>query len=365
MYSLGLYSRIAQTTTPNFIANITPIARDWQRSTRARGGYWLGSFHLSQEDLSRNELNWWFAHYLGNHIREKTAGYPSWEGMIFEMTLAQDGIQYRRTLDKEWFHNKVKVIYRDADAQSETAWSENTDSSDEYGEMQYIDPIGEATAAAAGALRDTRLADFGFPRSRMIGGLEFSSEPKEQIVDQLQITVMGYVATMNWRYRESSIAATAASTALEDLVDDSEFVTAGAIDSNSLSVDVDCSTPQRLWDAIEDILLLGDASGNRWMGGVYEDREFDYNQAATEIEYYIRNGILIDKGGSAVIPSLLKPDFIVRNANAPAGGTPVGGNVWDDPRNAWITEVEFVAPDGLILKPSGFEDVEVLKEQLR
>lgn len=365
MYNLLLHGRLAVCSPPPMIDNFTPVIREWRRSIRAVGGYWLGSFHLNAEDVGREELLKWYNDYLGNHLEERTFGLTSWEGLLIEMSLTLDGIEYRRTLDREWWHNYVKVLYRDGGAQTTTAWGQNADSVAEYGRMEYIDSIGEATSAQATALRDTRLADFGFPRSRMVGGLEFSSEPREQMVDNLQVTVAGYVATMNWRYRESSIVATAASTAISTLVGASEFITAGTIDTNALSVDVDCTTPQRLWDAIEDIILQGDASGNRWVGGVYEGREFNYNQAATEVEYYIRNGILMDKLGSQVVPSSLKPDFIVRNANAPSGGTPVGGNVWDDPRNAWITEVEFVAPDGLILKPAGFEDVEVLQEQLR
>lgn len=362
--NLLLYKPLAISATPQLIQNFTFLAKAWRRTIRAVGGYWLGSFRLFGADIGRQELIKWYEEYLGNYVRETTFALTSWEGLIYEMMLILDGVQYRRTLDKEWFHNKVKVLYRDAGEQADTGWSENTDSSDQYGEVQYIDAISEAVTAAATALRDTRLADFGFPRSRMVGGLEFG-ESRTTTTDSLQVTVAGYIATMNWRYRTSSIAATAVSTALEDLVDDSEFVVAGTVDTNSMNVDVDCVTPQRLWDAIETIIRQGDASGNRWVGGVYEDREFDYNQGASEVEYYIRNGLLINQAGSPVIPSLLKPDFILRNANAPAGGTPIGGNVWDDPRNAWITEVEFVAPDKLILKPAGFEDVQILQEQLR
>lgn len=361
MIALQLYKNLITTSPPDFLTNFTAVTHNWRRSIRAVGGYWLGSFNLSGIEVGRQELLKWYENYLGSHLEETTFGLTSWEGLIYEMTLTLDGVQYRRTLDKEWFHNKVKVLYRHAGEQVDTGWSENTDSSDEYGEMQYIDTISEAVPAAAIGLRENRLADRAFPRSRMVGGLEFSDTGKEKVEDNLQITVAGYVITLNWRYRESSITATAANTAVEDLADDSELVTAGTIDTNSMNVDVDCATPQRLWDAIESIISQGDASGNRWVGGVYDDRKFDYNQGATEIEYYLRNGNLVDQKNAAVVPSLLKPDFIVRNANAPSGGgTPIGGSVWDDPRNAWITEVEFIAPHGWILKPAGFQDVGLL-----
>lgn len=365
MYGLILRERLVVADPPDAIENFTDIARGWRRSTRAVGGYWLGSFTISGGDVNRDILTWWYNSYLGKTVEEQTFGMTSWEGLVYEMNLILDGVRYRRTLDKEWWHNKVNVWYRDANVQTATGWSEDTDSSDEYGEMNYIDTVGEATSAGATALRDTRLEDFAFPRSRMVGGLEFREEPRRRAVDQLQVTVAGYVSTMNWRYRESSIAATAADTAITTLVGASEFVTAGSIDANTLSIDADCTVPQRLWDLCEDIILQGDASGNRWVGGVFDDREFDYNAAATTVEYYVRDGELQDAAGQRVVPSLLKPDFIVRNAAAPSGGTPVGGNVWDDPRNAWIIEVEFIAPDGLRLKPAGFEDVDVLKEQIR
>lgn len=364
MYSLLLSEKLAISATPNRITEFTGIARGWRRATRAVGGYWLGSFFLSGQEVNREEMIYWFNNYLGNHLEEQSFGLTSWEGLLYEMTLTLDGIQYRRTMDREWWHNYVKVLYRDIGVQSGTAWGQDADSIGEYGRMEYLDTIGEATSAEATGLRDMRLEDFAFPRSRMVGSLEFGSQPKQGI-DTLQITAAGYVITLNWRYRTTSIAATAANTAISTLVGTSEFVTAGTIASNALSVDVDCTTPQRLWDAIEGIIDDGDASGNRWVGGVYEDREFDYNAAATEVEYWLRDGLLVNKGGSRVVPTLLKPDFIIRNSAAPSGLTPLGGNVWDDPRNAWITEVEFVAPDGLILKPAGFEDVDVLKEQLR
>lgn len=320
---------------------------------------------LSAEDLSRAELLWWYQHCLADEIVEQTAGIVSWRGIVYEMTLTLDGVQYRRTLDKEWWHNRVKVLYRDADIQAATAWSEVTGSSDVYGQMDYIDTVGECTSAEATGLRDTRLADFAYPRSRMIGGLEFGGE-KRKTTDSLVVTVAGPVFTLNWLVRETSIVNTAASTAISTLVGASEFVTAGSIESNAMVIDADCTTPQRLWDLIEKIILAGDAAGNRWTGGVYARRTFDYQPAATAVEFE-KSGDRLRRqySSSDVLPSSMVADFIIFNANAPVDESPMGGNILDDPRKVWIEEVEFVTPDKLILKPSGFEDVEVLQEQLK
>lgn len=45
------------------------------------------------------------------------------------------------------------------------------------------------------------------------------------------------------------------------------------------------------------------------------------------------------------------------------GAAPPTGSALSDSHDAYIEEVEFVSPDGLILKPAGFEDVQILKEQ--
>jgi hypothetical protein len=363
MYDLAHYGRINDGSVP-YDFN-TGIARDWRRSTKARGGYWLGSFTLSAEDLTRQELLWWYRHCMADEIIERTAGVTSWQGIVYEMLLTLDGVQYRRTLDREWWHNRVKVTYRDAGVQAATAWSEDTGSSDVYGQMDYIDTLSECTSAEATGLRDTRLADYAYPRSRMIAGLEFGGE-KRQAVDSLTITVAGLVFTLNWILRETSIVNTAASTALTTLVGASEFVTAGSIDTNAMAIDADCTTPQRLWDLMEKIILAGDASGNRWAGGVYAGRKFDYRAAATAVEFEKSGDVLKRRHATSdVLPSSMMADFIIFNAEAPVDETPAGGNVLDDPRKAWIEEVEFVAPDKLILKPAGFEDVEVLQEQLK
>lgn len=361
-YNLVLCERLTRGDPPPIVDNITEIARNWRRSIRAVGGYWLGSFDLSGDDLAKEELEWWYDYYLGYHLKESTFGLSSWEGLIYEVDLRLDGVQYRRTLDREWFHNRVKVVYRDGGANAETAWSEDTDSSGKYGTLEYIDIVGERTASGATATRDRRLVYFGIPGSRMVGGLEFPKRDRERMNDSLTVKAAGYVATLNWLYRETSIASTAASTAITTLVGDAEFVVAGDIESNTLSVDVDCETPQRLWDAIEDVILQGDASGNLWVGGVYADRQFDYGLAEVDaITYYVREGQLVDRPGIPVVPELVVPNKVVRNASAPSAGS---GSVLSDPDNAWIEEVEFIAPDRVRLKPTGFVDVEVLKEPL-
>lgn len=359
MYSLTVGPRLTETATQSY--NITRLAKGWQRTTRARGGYWLGSFHI--DDLTSGELAWWYANQLGKRITEKTAGLVTWDGIIYEMNLVRNGMQYRRTLDPDWMHNYVWCTYRNAGVPTNTSVAQEADSHTRFGRIEYIDTIGEATTTEAAALRDLHIVERGWPTSRSVGGYTLG-EMIERGRDALYITVAGMIHTLNWRHYATDIANTAASTAITTLIGTSEFISAGRIETNALAIDVVCDPPKRLWDAIEKIILAGDGT-DLWVGGVYADLEFDYAAAdISSVTYHIQNGRLVTKGGGPVLPSAALPDVVVRNLDAPTDDSPTGGDVLDDHRNQWIEEVEFIAPDQLILKPVGFDDVEILKGRL-
>ena len=150
----------------------------------------------------------------------------------------------------------------------------------------------------------------------------------------------------------SNTAAAAISTQITTLVGESEFVTAGSIDTNSDTVAISCSeVSTRLWDLIDEFIAMGDTSGNRWVGGVMAGRKFDYRQAETTVTHSWHNGRLYDKANVPVLPSMIKPDIIVHNSDAPKGETPPGGNLWSNPQNFYIEEVEFIYPDQYRLTP--------------
>jgi hypothetical protein len=102
---------------------------------------------------------------------------------------------------------------------------------------------------------------------------------------------------------------------------------------------------------IREIVLMGDASGNEWVGGVYADREFDLAAAETTVTHSWRNGQLYDAGGNPVLPTHVTPDILVEIVGAPRGRILPGASTWDQPNRAYIEEVEFQAPDKLRLTP--------------
>lgn len=267
-YSLELHPRATSTTRPSALVypgDLTAIAHGWRRSSRAIGGYWLGSFVLSQEDFTRAELQEFYNLNIGCRLVERTFGMKSWEGYIVEMRYAQDSSEFGISLWPETFTNRVVVYYSDdVGSRQETAQADNTDSQAEFGACTRRVSVAGTTAAGATALRDRMLTEYAWPRSRERGSLAITGEALSPEPDQLEVTVAGYWGTLNWGYRATSTT-TGASTLVSALVGASEFVTAGRVETNALSVRIDCyPLPRRRGDLIEEITQQGDSSGNLW-----------------------------------------------------------------------------------------------------
>src|SRR3989304_6696094 len=79
-YSLLLYTSIK--TGKNFGADITDLAQAWRRTTRLVGGYWLGSFDITEQTSVVQDI---FYNHIGSHIEERSGGVATWEGMIYDM----------------------------------------------------------------------------------------------------------------------------------------------------------------------------------------------------------------------------------------------------------------------------------------
>ena len=293
--SIHLYGR--PTGAEPHMADLTLYAGpSWTRVTHRLYGYLSASFDLSSDNMPESQIMWLYNSAIGCTVKELTAGMTTWEGLIWDMRLIVGGVQYVRTLDAEWTHNKVKAHYSsDIGLRTATAWTENTDASGEYGEMQYIDSMGGATADGAAAMVARRIAEYAWPRSRMTGSVTIGNRLRGVT---LQVMCIGYYGTLNWRYYDANTT-DAASTLVGTLVAASEFVSAGRIETNTLSVRAnssDAERQQRIGDLLTDIIIQGDASGNVWQGGVYAGKKFRYEQAPTDYTYALQRGRCRDAG---------------------------------------------------------------------
>jgi hypothetical protein len=301
------------------------------------------------------ELTDFYNTWIGMKIVEHTFGMISYEGIVWQLDLIKNGVNYRRTLNPKYWHNRVKVFYTDKNGGQGTAdWSENTDSSGIYGVMEYVYSIGDDSANGATAKRDSYLTRNAWPNSKSVGGVEVGKVKPSFARDGLYVTTAGFSSTMNWQYYESTSEA-AASTVINTLLSGTEFVTAGRIETNTFTAYISGDPiPQRIGDLIDKVVDRGDLSGNLWKGGVFADQKFVYEQLPTTVDYILQRGALLNAAGIPVELPLVNPGFYVRDTNAPRGGQPPGAsNVWDDPQVTYCEEVEFIWPDRLKLKFPG------------
>ncbi|MBN1535183.1 MAG: hypothetical protein JW908_00520 [Anaerolineales bacterium] len=108
----------------------------------------------------------------------------------------------------------------------------------------------------------------------------------------VDVDVIGYVHTCQWRYCTVSGGDGYASAYVEAAVDtDCEFLQKGRIDENTVSVKFSAKLDQRVWDAILGVIDIGDADGNPWRFYVGNDRKAHYILIDTAPKYFIHGGI--------------------------------------------------------------------------
>jgi len=108
----------------------------------------------------------------------------------------------------------------------------------------------------------------------------------------VQVNLIGYVHTLQWRYCTVGGEADYANLYIESIIDtDAEFLQKGRIDSNLTKVQFSRKINQRVWDEINQITDMGDTDGNPWRFYVGNDRRANYHKIDVDPIYYIKSGI--------------------------------------------------------------------------
>lgn len=242
-------------------------------------------------------------------------------------------------------------------------------------EMLLLDNYPQATAEA---YRDTVLRQYNEPAAHAVS----VARPGEA---RLDITVVGYVATMNWLYQTSGDGSNGnLSDWLEDLVGsdfgltelhggsdtaagDCQFVKVGNVASNTLQVNKKSTVDARTWDIIQELIDIGiedsDAAGEYTPahGWVDVGRLFHYGQVEDEPRYYIRHDGIYDKAGSrkAVSPQHIRP-AVFRDMTYPVRRE-LPHSFLQQSRDMLVIEVEVHGDTGRVLLKTGlFEEEDLL-----
>jgi hypothetical protein len=126
----------------------------------------------------------------------------------------------------------------------------------------------------------------------MIADMVFDPMPNSEGMATVEVDVIGYVHTCQWRYSTVSGSTDYASVYLSSLIStDCEFLQAGRIDENTITVELTNKIDQRVWDVLQDIIQKGDASGNPWRFYVGPYRKTHYHLIDVTPLYFIRGGV--------------------------------------------------------------------------
>lgn len=231
------------------------------------------------------------------------------------------------------------AVFQRGPMRAESSIYEDATSQGQFGRMEAVLLRAGMTTSAANAEAQTYLRKHAWPKS--IPPVDFF---ERSYAGRLQITLAGWGATLNFRHTTVTGTDTC-SNHVTSLVTASEFITAGVIETNSTSYQIENRSPLRVRDVLSDIADVGDGSGKRWSVGVFEGRKLNYVSVPQVARYQFSKGVMYYPNGRAVVePWVLRPGWVYL-ADAPMSTRYAGTDATDDPRMVYAQEVEYIAPD--------------------
>ena len=189
-YSLTLKPSVISTAGSVAPMDLTDMARNWTRSIRLQGGFWSGSFTITENKRIFSAFDTW----LGCHVEERSGGMVTWEGLVYEMELSTGGFVYRISLDTMW--NKVRADF-DPPGRTGDAWESDWETNDlaiaRFGTKELLVPVDTTVPEVADRVRDMYVAEYGWPHAKIVGVC-----PPDR--EQLSVVVNGYAFLLNWKY---------------------------------------------------------------------------------------------------------------------------------------------------------------------
>lgn len=355
-YSHGLSMRLFQNVKQGngFVKEISKIAKNWTRSIRLIGGYWLGTFEV-EDNLTALESH--FRDWLGCRVVESYNGTKTWEGMVYEMDLIDEsGILRRRSFDE--MANYVSGHYQSDEGMVHQLASATHDVSiNRYGQKEEYLVISDMPSTAAQNYRDKVLRERALPGMFTVGTVDQTNK--------LVVTCAGYVHTLNWQFVGAGVL-DATTVNLSQYISDivtshGAFIDIKKIASNTLQIKKSVSSSIRAWDLLAKLIDVGDTSFKLYQAYVDIDRKFSYHAVPMTPYYYVqgKGGVYAITGGPlALAPWIVKPAvFRDLHMGLALKGCDCGLN---DSRDFVVYEVEASAAGGVVLKSQSYEESEIM-----
>jgi len=349
--SQGLYSR-------EFADDITANHEGWTHTISAVGGFDSASFTLKGD---KDYLKDWF----DDGIMRRVVLYnpeviPIWEGYVNRMRFTSGTMQETKTIEN--FFSRVYNHYSPLNTSvspplelpPQTIVVTNLNAELLYGV--------KALVLSGGSRTDDTAFEWAYNvlnrRSSIATGQSDNLQGTEAY--SLEIECLGYFHTLKWiPYITTNTGTINSHQVIQEVLAYFNGINPGWISQNFGLMDFNFAFSRRgyddfptCWDVIESIIKTGGEGGERWVGGIYQDRTFTYKPAeevngiySDEVQLY-RN--LEDTGqliydvatGTEVKPWDMTPDKVLDTIDVNVGGTR---------HLKYIEQVTFSEPYGLTL----------------
>lgn len=328
---------------------------------RTMGGFWKCKFDLMPNRLGIGYLMEYLENGLGRQVNSYTANEgPAWEGLISKLELKYPGGSIAVSLLD--MANKVWVRYLSAEGGllKRSTVQNDTASQTKFGiKEQVLAGAIISDGNVATQLAAAYLAEYADPgRSRI--NVKLARMALSGV--RLRVSCSGYFRTLNWRTYNKVIAHTEQNVNLQ--IGDintavGQFIASTDLATNTSQVSQEYDRDDLAGDLILGLARMADASNNRFICGVYEDRILKYEQAQTlssegDIKYKIRirdNESVIREveTNRAVSPAALRPNDWLRVVDILSGNIRTSTDIKKDPQVTFIESVIFSEPDGLTI----------------
>lgn len=361
--SLIAYENIVEASTLyglNQVDDLSENHEGWQHTIKAVGGFDSASFTLKG---TKEYLKGWFDEgILRRVVMYNPEAIPVWEGFVNRMRFTSGTMQETKTV--ETLYNRVYMRYSPKDTSvnpplelpPQTIVISDPDSQALYGT--------KALVISGGSREDASAFEWAYNvlnrRKSIATGQSDNTQGNEAY--SLEVECLGYYHTLKWiPYITSSLITDQINShqVIQEVLTYFNGINPAWINLDFGLMDFNFAFSQRgyddlptCWDVISRIIETGGSGGERWVGGLYQDRVFIYKAAeeidglySDEVQLY-RN--LEDTGqliydialGTEVKPWDMLPDKVLDTIDVNVGGTR---------HLKYIEEITFTEPYGLTL----------------
>ena len=334
---------------------------------KALGGFWSATMTQSVSPATMDD---WILNGIGRHIRvhDETLGL-CWEGFANQVDAVYGALTFTRG-PLMGTANRVKGTFSTVDVtvipptegiEDETVWVDHVGSQIEHGIFPVVISVSETNPADALNVTNSFLAQHAWPIGNQLWATGAAQAPA------LTIQCLGYVHWLFYVYNQLATAGFINTDAkIVDILTGVDAVTGNPYNLNSAWLPFGTThveTPaapaappyyeyedHTAWELIQGIVARGDTNQNRWLFGIYEDREAYYQQAPTTVEYKTKLSDPAQRvfGPTEVKPWQVRPGKWLRFSDFLANAPNVA-SLELDPRVMFIEDVTYTMPNQLTL----------------